>query len=394
MRDKKYTASFVSTFLAFLTFLTVFTIFTFLTISLVSCTGKVLVKAPKKDIEPLPVLDPVTKGEDRLEKQQWVLDTLGVKDVWKHMGSSSKAVVMMIIGTGIDYNHEDLQGNIALNQTELSKLNPDTGLPYNGQDDDGDGLTDNFVGWDFVDEDGLAYDHYGYDTYLAGVVGALHDNDKGIKGILPNVSIYPVRYINTNGQSNVPTLVKALNHIKQVKPHVVLLNLLNLRFTSDESVRKVELEALKKVLKELVEYPIIIGAGNSGTLFGKPNEVRSIFAKYTNVFIVTSINKKGKKPFFANFNMQYVHTSAPGKDILTTAAGNEYKMIDSTHVAAAYVASAIAVATSLFGGQKHFSDFYKALLSSDGSRDISSMEAYTIGRNTLDLSRFVAALQK
>ena len=118
MKDNKYTARFFSTFLAFFTFLTVFTIFTILTISIVSCTGKVLIKAPKIGIEPLPVVDPVTKGEDRLEKQQWVLDALGVNDVWKNMGSSSKAVVMMIIGTGIDYNHEDLQGNIALNQTE------------------------------------------------------------------------------------------------------------------------------------------------------------------------------------------------------------------------------------------------------------------------------------
>ncbi len=359
-----------------------------------ACESKTVVEAPKKNLDPLPLQIPAVKGsEDPMTKDQWSLNKLAANTIWEK-NSGSKAVVVMMIGTGIDYNHEDLYSNVHINQEEISSIVPETGLPFNRQDDDQDGLKDNFVGWDFVDNDGLAYDQYGHDTYLAGVIGGMHENGKGIKGICENVSLYPVRYINRNGQSNVPTLVKALNHIKEVKPHVVLLNLINLKFADEEEVKKVEEAALLAALKSASSYPIIIGAGNSGGLFARqPNRVRKLFALFNNIFVVTSIDQKGIKPFLANYSEEYVHTSAPGKDILTTAPGNKYKKVSSTSLAAAHVAGALALALSEYNGKVSTEQLYQTLISDEGSQPTDSMESYTLGRNTLDMNRFFQALR-
>ena len=157
---------------------------------LLACEKKVVVKPPALYIDPLPSEIAEIQGDDPLVKEQWNLEKISAPKVWDGF-MSSKAVTVMLIGTGIDYNHEDLRGNIFVNKKELKEKNPGTGTPYNEKDDDGDGFIDNFVGWDFVDNDGLAFDKYGYDTYLAGIIGAVHNNGKGIKGILKKVSLCP-----------------------------------------------------------------------------------------------------------------------------------------------------------------------------------------------------------
>ncbi len=363
-------------------------------LSLIACEDKRLIKAPKPFIDPLPQDIKGDVGEDPLYEKQWNLAKVSAKESWESF-MSSKAVNVMMIGSGVDYNHEDLRANILVNMKELKIKDPSTGTSYNGKDDDGDGMIDNFVGWDFVDNDGLAYDRYGYDTYLAGVVGAVHGNGKGIKGLLRRVSIYPVRYINNNGQSNLPSLVRALQHISDVKPHVVLLNLIGLKFSRYEAVRRVEEKAIENALAETKKLgiPIVVGAGNIHTVFESDMGVRKVFTGFENVFIVTSVDKEDQKPFLANFSYQFVHTTAPGDKVLTTAPGNMYKEVSSTHVAAAHVAAAIAYAISEYGSEKTYEDYFAALQSTKGSRDISHLARYVSGGNCLDLHKFLSALK-
>lgn len=56
-------------------------------------------------------------------------------------GKSSKSVLVAIIDSGIDINHEDLKDNIWVNTKEI---------PNNGVDDDNNGYVDDINGWDFL----------------------------------------------------------------------------------------------------------------------------------------------------------------------------------------------------------------------------------------------------
>jgi subtilisin family serine protease len=55
--------------------------------------------------------------------------------------SKNEDIIVAVIDSGIDVNHEDLQGQIWINQNEI---------PNNGVDDDGNGYIDDLFGWNFI----------------------------------------------------------------------------------------------------------------------------------------------------------------------------------------------------------------------------------------------------
>src|SRR5690606_33981108 len=55
--------------------------------------------------------------------------------------SPKKTVVVAVIDSGVDIEHEDLQGKIWVNRGEISN---------NGKDDDGNGYVDDVNGWNFI----------------------------------------------------------------------------------------------------------------------------------------------------------------------------------------------------------------------------------------------------
>jgi len=78
--------------------------------------------------------------------------------------TGSKSVVVAVIGTGVDYNHEDLRANMWRNPGEI---------PGNGRDDDGNGYPDDIYGINTVNntsdpmDDGVP----GYGTHEAARLG-------------------------------------------------------------------------------------------------------------------------------------------------------------------------------------------------------------------------------
>ena len=56
-------------------------------------------------------------------------------------GKDSKTVVIAVIDSGVDVDHEDLQGSIWVNENEI---------PGNGLDDDNNGYVDDINGWNFI----------------------------------------------------------------------------------------------------------------------------------------------------------------------------------------------------------------------------------------------------
>jgi len=63
--------------------------------------------------------------------------------VYQELGTSSPAedIIVAVIDSGVDVNHEDLQGKIWTNEGEIAD---------NGIDDDGNGYIDDVFGWNFI----------------------------------------------------------------------------------------------------------------------------------------------------------------------------------------------------------------------------------------------------
>ncbi|HXH29994.1 MAG TPA: S8 family serine peptidase [Bacteriovoracaceae bacterium] len=70
------------------------------------------------------------------------------EEVYAAFGMPQEEIVVAVIDSGVDVNHEDLQGNIWINSAEVMN---------NGLDDDNNGYVDDVFGWNFIGgADGMA----------------------------------------------------------------------------------------------------------------------------------------------------------------------------------------------------------------------------------------------
>lgn len=346
-----------------------------ITILFLSCgKEKQIVKAPNVNLDPkFDLVKPLDKTGDPKLRRQWPVKTNGLEKVWENYSSSS-SLKIAIVGTGIDYNHPDLQVNIVRSKNKLKKEEFDVGI-------------------DLVDNDSLAYDHYGHDTKLVGIISAAHNNGLGIKGVLGKASIFPIRYINENGRSNAILLHKALTTLLELKPSIALINLPNLVMKTKEIDHSTAIKAVLKKL-EAAKIPLVIGAGNFASEMKATSKVREVFSQFSNVVVVTGHDKKKKKVDLANYSTTGVHTSAPSELIMTTVKGGKYELASGTDLAAAYVTAALGLAISEYSNKHSLKDLIDSLMRDEASDTNSDMKIYTLGRNNLNIEKYLNYLSK
>ncbi len=251
---------------------------------------------------------------DTFEENQWYLDHLKVKDAWNITRGDSK-VVVAVIDTGVDLDHPDLKERIWVNNGEIAN---------NGIDDDRNGFIDDVHGWNFIKNnndpepdpsDGnfsvLAVRH---GTFISGIIGAIHDNSFGIKGIAGQVRIMPLVALDTNGSGTSNIVAKAIDYAVKQGADIV-----NLSFGGDEN-DDVLRQAIDRAYQKNV---IIIAAAGNGTMAGTNFSTHPVYpvcydAVGKNEIIgVASLGKIDQLSGFSNYG-SCVDISAPGEDITST----------------------------------------------------------------------------
>lgn len=135
---------------------------------------------------------------DRYFSELWGLDNTGqtggaadadidAPEAWD-IQTGSDDVLIAVIDTGVDYDHEDLAPNTWTNFGET---------PDNGVDDDHNGFVDDVKGWDFCklndgEDDNDPMDDMGHGTHCAGIIAAVGDNNKGVVGVNWHAKILPI----------------------------------------------------------------------------------------------------------------------------------------------------------------------------------------------------------
>lgn len=125
---------------------------------------------------------------------------IGAPAAWA-VSKGSRAVKVAVIDTGVDYTHPDLAANIWTNTGEI---------PGDGIDNDGNGYVDDVRGWNFFADTNEPMDDHFHGTHCAGTIGAVGNNGIGIAGVCWQVSIVPLKFLNSGGSGWTSDAVEAI----------------------------------------------------------------------------------------------------------------------------------------------------------------------------------------
>ncbi|MGE0761783.1 MAG: S8 family serine peptidase [Bdellovibrionales bacterium] len=368
-----------------------------LSFGLLGCTQTVIVYKPNPKMDPLPVVTnkPEADKDDPDFGKQWHMAKMGVtKEILATpLLDGNYNVKIAVLSTGVDYNHEDLRGQIAINTAEITQKAAGDKPGPNREDDDKNGLVDDIVGYDVVDGDGLAYDRHGAGTAVAGLIAARMKNGVGVSGLMKKVQLYPIRYIDDNGQSSVANLASALELAVKIRPHVVFIQNTQFRLgghDGNSEVASVEASLVKRHLDELqtLKIPVVLGAGDGMSDYGN-DEIEKMLKSFDNLIVVTATGKDDNRTLMANFSMTDVLIAAPGEKLFTLKPFNKYGEVSGTGYAAAHVTAALGLARSMLGDRATSEKLIPALLSPKGSDQVPALTPFTRSGTRLNVVKFL-----
>ncbi|MFZ0389188.1 MAG: S8 family serine peptidase [Calditrichia bacterium] len=280
--------------------------------------------------------------QDSLFPQQWALRKVKAPQAWKlHSGDS--AVIVGVIDTGVDYLHEDLQGQLWVNRAEdLNHNGRLDSADVNGVDDDGNGYVDDVIGWDFthapdfpdggdyLNPDNNPMDEFpgGHGTGVAGIIAAARDNGAGISGAAPGSRVMALRAGTAGGFLEEDDVAEAILYAVHNGCRII-----NMSFGD---------KVYSHLLKDAVDYGIqkgvlfVSSAGNSG------NSVPNYPAAYDETISVSATTGADRIASFSSFGSK-IDLSAPGSQVLSLVPGNLYGSLSGTSFSAPMVSAGLAL---------------------------------------------------
>ena len=266
--------------------------------------------------EPYWIPKPAGKANDPMIGQQYYLSLTKTLEA-HNITQGNSDIVIGIVDQGVDVRHEDLVNNIKLNTAD----------PINGIDDDGDGYTDNYRGWDLGEDDNNPINREDtHGTKVAGIACATTNNGKGIASVGYKTKFLPIKVSDEDGEltAGYEGIVYAADHGCKI---------INCSWVSG---------AKSQMNYDVVRYAqdrgclIVASAGNFDS------EYKLYPASYDGVLSVCATNSADEKCQFSSYNHS-VDIAAPGEEILTTDNDNLYNTDDGTSFAAPIVSGAAAL---------------------------------------------------
>lgn len=256
--------------------------------------------------------------EDPEYSKLYGMDKIQAKLAWEKT-KGSKEMVVAVIDTGIDYNHEDLSFNVWRN-------------PNPTQND--------IVGFDFVHNDGLPYDDNEHGTHTFGTIGAVGNNGKAIVGVNQRVSVMGLKFLSGSGSGSTADAVKAIDYA--IKNGAKVLS--NSWGGPADPDNKVLYDAIERA--KAADVLFIAAAGNDGADNDGSRASYPAAFDNENLIAVAATDKSDKMAFFSNYGKKTTHLAAPGVDIYSTVPGNRYAALSGTSMACPHVAGAAALVWS------------------------------------------------
>lgn len=275
--------------------------------------------------------------------EQWALNNTGqtggeadadidAVEAWNIRRDASTTIVGLL-GTGIYYKHDDLAANMWKNPGETCG---------DGIDNDANGYKDDCYGIDAYLNSGDPIDMNGLGTHMAGIVGAVGNNTKGVAGVAWKAKIMALKFLDEDGWGWVADAVQCIDYALAIK-------------VKNSYPRMVILATVMGANYSKALYDAINRAKTNGVLFvtgaGDPSLNVDWWPLYPGAYDLANIlnvdsSRMNDTPIGSSYGPRDVDLAAPGESILNTWLTNTYKLVTGSNAAAAHVAGAAALTWS------------------------------------------------
>ncbi|MFA5907215.1 MAG: S8 family peptidase [Vicinamibacterales bacterium] len=247
--------------------------------------------------------------------------------------TGTRANVVGIVDTGIDYNHPDLAANI---WTAPSAFSVTIG-----------GVVINCAagthGFNAIANTCDPMDDNNHGTHVAGTIGAVGNNGVGVAGVNWTASMMGLKFLSASGSGTTANAIKAIEFAVQAKA-VLGTAAANLRVLSNSWGGGGYSQSLLDEINRANTYDMLFvaAAGNSG-LNADVSPVYPAAYSAPNIISVAATDNRDQRAWFSNYGAATVHLGAPGVAVLSTTRNNSYSSFSGTSMATPHVAGAAAL---------------------------------------------------
>lgn len=262
-------------------------------------------------------------------------------------------IIVAVVDTGVDYNHEDLKDVMWINKGEI---------PNNDVDDDNNGYIDDVYGIDTLnkypngDATGDPMASHAHGTHVAGTIAATQNNNIGIAGIASNVKIMAIRTVPDRSDETDADVVESFLYAAKHGAKII-----NCSFGKNHNEGGTIVNETINHIGETYGTLVIAAAGND---YGRDIDTRRTYpASFDSdyLMVVASTTSGGSLSYFSNVGAKSVDIAAPGSRVYSTTPGNSYGNMSGTSMAAP---TAAGVAAEVLSHYPHLSpvDLKKLLM--------------------------------
>lgn len=274
---------------------------------------------------------------------QWGLFTIGTEKVWEltkgGVSALGDTIVVAILDTGFDINHEDLKGNIWINKGEK---------PGDKLDNDQNGYIDDVSGWNFIHQNATHIaDNHG--SSVAGIIGAKGNNGKGISGMNWHVKlmVFETRLVSDiiAAYDYIIDQRERYNRTKGKQGAFVVTT--NASFGVNK-IKCVDQPLWGEMYDRLGAAGILSAAGAANNPWNV-DEVGDMPTTCKSDYLMTVLNTNPKDERYAGsaFGAVSIDMGAPGQNSFSTRNNNEYGVFHGNSAASPHLAGAIALLYSI-----------------------------------------------
>lgn len=257
------------------------------------------------------------------------------------LNTDSSDVIVAVIDSGIDYNHEDLRNNMWVNPGEIAD---------NGIDDDANGYIDDVYGYNFAADNSDPMDDFYHGTHCAGTIAAEGNNGIGITGVSWNAKLMAVKVLDQSG----------MGYISDIAAGIIYATNMGAKVSNNSYGALFDQELFGKAVYGPVADAFkaandagmvaVVSAGNSNAdlddITDTDEELTADFpvsVETQNIISVAATDADDALAPFSNYGFADVDIAAPGVGIYSTIPNNGYKLASGTSMAGPHVAGAAAL---------------------------------------------------